>query len=29
MNSLKKIYCRIYQKGFWLALPVLPNADLR
>ena len=27
MNSLKKAYCRIYQKAFWLALPVLPYTE--
>ncbi len=27
MNCLKKIYCRIYQTAFWLALPVLPYTE--
>lgn len=27
MNSLKKAYCRIYQKAFWLALPVFPYTE--
>lgn len=27
MNALKKIYCRIFQAGFHLAIPILPYRD--
>lgn len=27
MNILKKIYCRIFQKGFHIAIPILPYRD--
>ena len=27
MNNLKKVYCRIYQEAFHMAIPLLPYTE--